>query len=55
MREGYLVGTPEQLVEKLRVMDGLGLGYVIAYFSEAAYDSSGVELFEKEVIPALAG
>jgi hypothetical protein len=28
---------------------------VICYFPEAAYDRSGIELFEREVIPALAG
>ncbi len=48
-----LVGTPEQIVEKLRTMDGLGLAYTIAYFPEVATDSSGVELFAKEVVPAL--
>jgi hypothetical protein len=30
----------------------LGCDYVICYFPEAAYDRSGVELFEREVIPA---
>ncbi|GAA3611670.1 LLM class F420-dependent oxidoreductase [Microlunatus ginsengisoli] len=47
------VGTPEQIVEKLRAMQDLGLGYAIHYFPEAAYDRSGIELFEHEVIPAL--
>jgi hypothetical protein len=27
--------------------------YAICYFPEAAYDRSGIELFEREVIPAL--
>ena len=31
-----------------------GLGYAIHYFPEAAYDRSGVELFERGVIEALA-
>jgi hypothetical protein len=31
-----------------------GLGYAIHYFPEAAYDRSGIELFEREVMPALA-
>lgn len=48
------VGTPEQIVEKLQAMSELGLGYAIHYFPEAAYDRSGIELFEREVIPALA-
>lgn len=52
---GALVGTPEQLVERLREMQSHGLGYAIHYFPEAAFDRSGQELFEREVIPALAG
>ena len=47
-------GTPEQVVEKLRRMRDLGCEYAILYFPEAAYDRSGIELFEREVIPALA-
>jgi F420-dependent oxidoreductase-like protein len=48
------VGTPEQIVEQLRARTELGLGYAIHYFPEAAYDRTGIELFEREVIPALA-
>jgi hypothetical protein len=29
--------------------------YAITYFAEAAYDTSGIDLFEDEVIPALQG
>ena len=46
-------GTTEQLVETLRHLRSLGCEYVICYFPEAAYDRSGIELFEREVIPAL--
>ncbi|TDO51742.1 F420-dependent oxidoreductase-like protein [Kribbella sp. VKM Ac-2527] len=49
-----LVGTPEQAYEKLVASRDLGMGYAIHYFPESAYDRSGVELFEREVIPALA-
>ena len=52
-RRGPLVGTPEQVVEKLRELEALGMTYAITYFAEAAYDRSGIELFEREVIPAL--
>ncbi len=52
-RDGYLVGTPEQLVEKLRGLEALGMTYAITYFAEAATDRSGIELFAAEVIPAL--
>jgi len=51
---GYLVGTPEQLVEKLRAVERLGMTYAITQFPDSAYDRSSVELFEKEVVPALA-
>lgn len=47
------VGTPEQIVENLGRLKELGLGYGIFYFPEAAYDTSGIELFEREVLPAL--
>ncbi|NNH74650.1 LLM class F420-dependent oxidoreductase [Nocardia uniformis] len=46
-------GTPERIVEKLSELRDLGLGYTILNFPEAAYDMSGIELFEREVIPAL--
>ena len=35
-------------------MRDLGCEYAILYFPEAAYDRTGIELFEREVIPALA-
>ncbi|WP_328398114.1 LLM class F420-dependent oxidoreductase [Nocardia sp. NBC_00416] len=52
--DGAAVGTPEQIVEKLSAVRDRGLGYTILNFPEAAYDTSGIELFEREVIPALA-
>ncbi|MEV6554510.1 LLM class F420-dependent oxidoreductase [Nocardia sp. NPDC051756] len=53
-RPSFAVGTPEQIVERLTPIRDLGLGYAIFNFPEAAYDTSGIELFEKEVAPALA-
>ena len=47
------VGTPEQITEMLLGMEKRGLGYAITYFADAAYDRSGIELFEREVVPAL--
>ena len=46
-------GTPEQVVDGLREWEKLGLAYAIAYFPDAAYDLSSLELFAREVIPAL--
>jgi len=53
LRRGTLVGTPEQLVERLTHLRDAGLSYAIVYFGEAAYDTSGIELFAREVVPHL--
>jgi F420-dependent oxidoreductase-like protein len=47
-------GTPEQVLEKITAAADEGLGYAIINFPEAAYERSGIELFEREVIPQLA-
>lgn len=47
------VGTPEQIVERLQAYAAAGLGYAIIYFAEAAYDISGVDLFERTVLREL--
>jgi F420-dependent oxidoreductase-like protein len=52
-RTGPAVGTPEQIAETLRGLQDAGMTYAITYFAEAAYDRSGIELFEREVAPAL--
>jgi len=46
-------GSVEQVAERLAERERHGITYAIHYFPEAAYDVSGVELFEREVIPAL--
>lgn len=52
LRRGYLVGTPEQIVERLQHLSTLGLRYAITYFADAAYDRRSIELFEQQVVPA---
>ena len=58
--EGYrsgtslTVGTPEQITERLRAVGDLGMSYAILYFPEAAHDRSGIELFERTVLPELS-
>ncbi|PTR27500.1 F420-dependent oxidoreductase-like protein [Rhodococcus sp. OK519] len=47
------VGTPEQIVENLSALKKQGLEYAIFYVPEAAYDTSGLELLETEVLPHL--
>jgi F420-dependent oxidoreductase-like protein len=51
---GANAGTPEQIVEKLAPFAAAGMGYAIVNFPEAAYDTSGLELFAAAVVPALA-
>jgi F420-dependent oxidoreductase-like protein len=46
-------GTPEQIVQNLTKLREAGMSYAILNFPESAYDRSGIELFEREVIPAL--
>jgi F420-dependent oxidoreductase-like protein len=47
-------GTPEQLIAQLRPWVDAGLDYTIVYFQDAAYDTSGMELFAREVFPAFS-
>lgn len=50
---GPAVGTPEQIVETFKKLERAGMTYAITYFAEAAYDISGIKLFEQEVLPEL--
>ena len=52
-RTGPLVGTPAQIIDRLTTLEAAGMTYAICYFTDAAYDQSSIELFEREVIPAL--
>ena len=40
-------------MERLSARADAGLGYAIHYFPEHAYDRSGVDLFEREVVAQL--
>jgi F420-dependent oxidoreductase-like protein len=51
---GGLVGTPEQIVERLTAAGEAGLAYVIGYFIDAAYDRGSIDLFASKVVPELA-
>jgi len=50
---GPMVGTPEQITERLAEIGRLGLNYAIGNFADAAYDRARVDLFASKVIPAL--
>jgi F420-dependent oxidoreductase-like protein len=49
-----LVGTPEQVAERLTELAGLGMSYAILNFAEVAYDRTALTLFTTQVAPALA-
>ncbi len=49
----HWAGTPDQIIEKLQPWKDAGLGYLICYVAEAAYDRSGLELIGREVAPNL--
>jgi F420-dependent oxidoreductase-like protein len=51
---GPLVGTPEQIVERLTELEKLGMAYAINYFMDAAYDPASVALYERQVVPELS-
>lgn len=53
-RSGPLVGTPDRVVQTLQDAGKLGLSYAICYFADLAYDRGSMELFESQVMPALA-
>ena len=54
VRGGGVVGTPEQIVEHLLDWKDAGCEFAVTYFWDAAYDTASLELFAREVVPALA-
>jgi F420-dependent oxidoreductase-like protein len=52
--DGGTAGTPEQIAETLASWGEAGMEYAIAYFPDAAYDTTGLQLFAHEVIPGLS-
>ncbi len=49
----YMVGAPEQIVERLQPLVEAGVTYVITYLSGVAYDPTPVRRFAEEVIPGV--
>jgi alkanesulfonate monooxygenase SsuD/methylene tetrahydromethanopterin reductase-like flavin-dependent oxidoreductase (luciferase family) len=47
----FMVGTPEEIVERLNPMVVAGVEYFITYLPGVAYDPKPVETFAREVIP----
>jgi hypothetical protein len=42
------------VTERLKEWEAAGMTYPITYFSDVAYDRSSLELFAREVVPALS-
>jgi F420-dependent oxidoreductase-like protein len=55
LRDGLGTGTVEQVTEKLLDAQRRGVQYLICSFLDVAYDRTSLELFEREVAPALLG
>ncbi|HVU12674.1 MAG TPA: LLM class F420-dependent oxidoreductase [Phototrophicaceae bacterium] len=52
-RDNY-VGTPEQVIERIKELETLGIDYVITTFPRIAYDQTMLRRFASEVMPAFA-
>jgi hypothetical protein len=53
-RTGPLVCTPEQLVERLRGAEQMGMTYAIGNFADASYDPASMDLFANAVAAEFA-
>ena len=49
----FIVGTPDEVAERLRPMAEAGIDYFIVYLPRVAYDPEPVRRFAREVIPRL--
>ena len=49
-----LVGTPEQIADRLAGLGELGMSYAIVNFADVAYDRASLNLFTEKVIPTLS-
>lgn len=48
-----MVGTPEQIAERLQGMADAGVNYIITYFPRIAYDHDPLHIFAEQVAPHL--
>ncbi|RWR21025.1 LLM class F420-dependent oxidoreductase [Agrococcus lahaulensis] len=51
--KGAVVGTPQQVLDHVGALREAGLGTLIAYMPEVAFEQDGIELFEREVMGRL--
>ncbi|MCL2581893.1 MAG: LLM class F420-dependent oxidoreductase [Streptosporangiales bacterium] len=55
LSSGPLVGTPEQIAERLTGIGKLGMSYAIFYVPGLAYDRSGLNLLTEKVLGEVSG
>lgn len=53
LQNASMVGTPEQVTERLRAAAEAGVNYFITYFPRIAYDHEPLHIFAEEVAPHL--
>jgi F420-dependent oxidoreductase-like protein len=51
--DGYLVGTPDLIAERLAEVGKLGMSYAILNFAEVAHDRTALTLFTETIAPQL--
>jgi F420-dependent oxidoreductase-like protein len=51
LTQSALVGTPEQVVERLQALSAAGANYFIVYFPRIAYDHEPLHIFAEQVAP----
>lgn len=52
--QGAIVGTPQMVLDHVGALREAGLGTLIVYMPEAAFEHDGIELFEREVMGRLS-
>jgi F420-dependent oxidoreductase-like protein len=54
LQRSAIVGTPEQVVERLQQLADAGIDYFITYFPRIAYDHEPLHIFAEQVAPHLS-
>lgn len=54
MQQAAIVGTPEQVVERMQELADVGVDYFITYFPRVAYDHEPLHVFAEQVAPHIS-
>lgn len=52
-QRNFIVGTPQQIAERLNALKEAGATYFITYFPRVAYDHTPLHIFAEEVVPLI--